>query len=333
MSTRQEIFICLECNSLLNAFACRKCGHGILKENSVYQFCSDPPMKLEGEDKYIGYDNIGENFEPEVTFWDTNNTERYGVYETCSNIVADYFGNNITVLDLGAGLGTASVPLARNGIFTIADDISNVMLSTIVKRAKGRYDKLICARMNAYSIPMADNTVDVVIENAMLHLVDDPEKVIREIVRVLKEDGCLVRYCSYGLPLSEEEAKQNAYCNDVLNDITDVFYKTLESYGHKSIWFENHFIDILPKYFEKPYNEAAVGFSEVFTEKLKFRLYRLKTGAHSDLQNTPEDLISRAWQEADRYATEKYGDDYIEIKGFSRYGACLDIYRLKPDCK
>ena len=51
-------------------------------------------------------------------------------------MLAEKFGKDIVVLDLGAGLGTASIPLAKNGIETIAIDISNVMLSTAAKRAK-----------------------------------------------------------------------------------------------------------------------------------------------------------------------------------------------------
>lgn len=62
--------------------------------------------------------------------------------------------------------------------------------------------------MNAYYTPLADNSVDIVIENAMLHLVDNPGKVISEIVRVLKPDGKLIRYGSYGQPLTDEEAEK-----------------------------------------------------------------------------------------------------------------------------
>lgn len=62
---------------------------------------------------------------------------------------------------------------------------------------------------------------------------------------------------------------------------------------------------------------------------MKFRLHRMKTGAHSDLQRTPKELIDAAWKDTDNYARKKYGDDYAEIKGFSRYGAALDIYTVK----
>lgn len=325
----KAIFACPKCKTVLDLFRCPKCGYGIPQVHSIWQFCDAPAIQLDGGDKYIGYDNIGENFEPAVKYWDANNTERYGVYESCGDRLAAILGHDGIALDLGAGLGTASIPLAQNGIFTIAGDISNVMLATAVKRAGGRYANLICARMNAYDIPLTDHSVDIVIENAMLHLVSDPEKVIREIVRVLKPEGQLVRYGSYAQPLSEDEAKQNAYCNSVLSDISDVFYDTLKRFGYESIWFDNHFADVILKYFEKPCNEAVPGFSEIFTDKLKFRLHRLKTGAHSDLQNTPREWIDAAWRAADRYAVQRYGEDYFEIKGFSRYGAVIDRYRVK----
>lgn len=328
MSVSDNIFLCPKCRKNLAVFKCTGCGYEVPQINSIYQFCEDPPVKLSGENQYISYDGIGEDFEPQVIFWDANNIERYGVYEACGDQIARKFGRNITVLDLGAGLGTASIPLAKNGIHTIAADISNVMLSTGVKRAKGRYSNLIFARKNAYEIMLADSSVDIIIENAVLHLVSNPESVIKEMVRVLKPGGCLIRYSTYGQPVSEEEAKQNQYCNSVLEDISSKYFDYLKEHGYKSIWFDNHFEDIIKNYFKPPCRDIVENFSEVFTEKMKFRLHRLKTGAHSDLQDTPRGLINAAWQYTDSYAVKKYGPGYMEIKGFSRYGAAIDIYEL-----
>ena len=152
--------------------ACGSCGYELPLINSIYRFCDDISLKLDGSQKYIGYDGIGEDFEPEITYWDANNTERYGVYVACADLIADKFGTEISVLDLGAGLGTAAIPLARNGIYTIAADISTVMLSTAAKRAGGQYDNLILVQMNAYDIMLPSESIDIVVENAMLHLVD-----------------------------------------------------------------------------------------------------------------------------------------------------------------
>ena len=55
----------------------------------------------------------------------------------------------------------------------------------------------------------------------------------------------------------------------------------------------------------------------------------MKTCAHSDLQKTSKELINAAWTATDQYARRKYGNDYAEIKGFSKYGAALDIYTVK----
>ncbi len=322
-------FICPNCRSKTLLPVCNTCGYEIPIMNSIYRFCNDASVKLEGDKQYIGYDDIGEDFEPEVTYWDANNSERYGVYAACSDLVAKLFDTNICVLDLGAGLGTASIPLARNGIFTIAADISTVMLNTASKRANGRYDNLILAQMNAYELMLPDNSVDIIIENAMLHLVDDPEAIIKEIVRVLKPNGKLIRYFSPPLPLTKAEAAQNKHCNRVLSDISEKYYKYLEDHHYQSTAFNIDYRDILLQYFEQPYTEITEDFVEVFTDKMKFRLHRMKTGAHSDLQGTPKELVNAAWHYADQYAREKYGDDYDKIKGFSRYGAGLEIYVIK----
>ena len=322
-------FLCPKCRIKTVLPACNNCGYEIPQINSIYHFCDGTSIKLEGEKQYIGYDNIGEDFEPEITYWDANNSERYGVYVACADLITRLFCTDICVLDLGAGLGTASIPLAKNGIFTIAADISAVMLNTAAKRAKGRYENLILAQMNAYELMLPDNSVDIVIENAMLHLVDDPEAIIKEIVRVLKPNGKLIRYFSPPLPMNKEEATQNKYCNRVLSDISDQYYKYLEDHHYQSTAFNIDYRNNLLEYFEQPYTETAAGFVEVFTDKMKFRLHRMKTGAHSDLQRTPKELIDAAWNYADQYARKKFGDDYAEIKGFSRYGAGLEIYVMK----
>jgi len=325
----EHYYLCPKCRTKTLLPICKNCGYEIPFIHSIYRFCNDPSVKLEGHKQYIGYDNIGEDFEPEVTYWNANNTDRYGVYAACSDLIAKKFGTDISVLDLGAGLGSASIPLAKNGIYTIAADISAVMLSTAAKRAKGRYDNLVLAQMNAYNLMLPDNSIDIVIENAMLHLVDEPELVIKEISRVLKPGGKLIRFGSPGMPITKEEAEQNKYCNAVLSDLSDHYYKYLEKHQYQSTGFYIDYRSVLLQYFESPYKENAEGFVEVFTDKMKFRLHRMKTGAHSDLQRTPKELIYAAWNDTDEYARSKYGNDYAEIKGFSKYGAALDIYIVK----
>lgn len=329
----EHYYLCPKCRSKIILPICKKCGYEIPFINSIYRFCNDASVKFEGDKQYIGYDNIGEDFEPEVTYWDVNNTDRYGVYAACGDLIAKKFGTDISILDLGAGLGSASIPLAKNGIYTIAADISAVMLSTAAKRAKSRYDNLILAQMNAYDIMLPDESIDIVVENAMLHLVEEPELIIKEIVRVLKPEGKFIRFGSPSMPITKEETEQNKYCNAVLSDISDYFYNYLESRNYQSIAFNVDYSAVLLQYFESPNNEIAEGFVEEFTDKMKFRLHRMKTGAHSDLQGTPKELIADAWNDTHEYARKKYGNGYAEIKGFSKYGAAIDIYTVKKQIR
>ena len=106
----EHYYLCPKCRSKTLLTHCNTCGYEIPLINSIYRFCNDASVKLEGDKQYIGYDDIGENFEPEVTYWDANNTERYGVYAACGDLIAKKFGTKINVLDLGAGLGYSFVP-------------------------------------------------------------------------------------------------------------------------------------------------------------------------------------------------------------------------------
>ena len=162
----EHYYLCPKCRSKTLLPTCSVCGFKIPLIDSIYRFCNDASVKLEGDKQYIGYDDIGEDFEPEITYCDANNTERYGVYAACSDLIAKKFGTNISVLDLGAGLGSASIPLAKNGIYTIAADISAIMLKTAAKRSKGIYPNLILTQMNAYDIMLPNESVDIVVENA-----------------------------------------------------------------------------------------------------------------------------------------------------------------------
>lgn len=324
------MFLCPMCNSKLNGFIPEKCicGYEIPKINGIYQFTSDAPIQLDSENKYIGYEYIGENFEPESMFRKQDPNGHYGVYETCSDQLVEIYGKGTVVLDLGAGLGSASVPLAKAGAAVIAADISNNMLTTIMKRAGGMYDNLICVRMNAYHLYIEDNSIDVVVENAMLHLVDHPEDVIHEICRVLKPKGVLVRYGPLGFQLTEEQQKIHSFCNTVLNDIESFYGETLKELGFNEIWFDNHFHDIMLRFFEQPYNVMTQHMEE-FSEKMKYRLYRLQTKAISGLQHVPNHIHLQAWNKTETYAIDKYGEDFRNIPSYSRYGAVLDVYKVK----
>ncbi|NJE04617.1 class I SAM-dependent methyltransferase [Thermococcus sp. M36] len=86
-------------------------------------------------------------------------------------------------LDLGCGTGNYTVELKKLGFDVIGLDASERMLE--IARSKG----LECIKGDAYSLPFPDESFDLVLSVTMFEFIHEPEKVVREIHRVLRPGG------------------------------------------------------------------------------------------------------------------------------------------------
>ncbi len=99
---------------------------------------------------------------------------------------------NMKVLDIACGKGRTSVHIAKKyGCQVIGIDIlENSIEEAKIYAKKHGVDHLVTFQAaNAENLPFADNEFDITIAQAMLILVDNKEKVIREASRVLKPGG------------------------------------------------------------------------------------------------------------------------------------------------
>ncbi len=107
------------------------------------------------------------------------------------DLVKSYYPSS--VLDIGTGTGALLLALSKeiNAKF-IGIDISEMML----KKAEENLDNLdVELKKGSFlSIPLEDNSIDVVVSNLAMHHLTDSQKIeaIKEIARVLKIDGKLV---------------------------------------------------------------------------------------------------------------------------------------------
>jgi ubiquinone/menaquinone biosynthesis C-methylase UbiE len=125
--------------------------------------------------------------------------------------------NRKTVLDIACGKGISSVLIAKKyGCRVVGIDILEDSIDYARYYAKRQgVEKLVSFQIgDAQLLPFSDNEFDVTIAQAMLILVENKEKVIKEASRVLKIDGK-----SAWLELSWKQTPTKEFLDDAIKAI------------------------------------------------------------------------------------------------------------------
>ncbi|HEY5532189.1 MAG TPA: class I SAM-dependent methyltransferase [Candidatus Anoxymicrobiaceae bacterium] len=105
-------------------------------------------------------------------------------------------GGDEVVLDLGAGSGYFSIPIAEmlESGKVLCLDLSEEMLSSLEHKAKrsGQWGRVEPVRRDAIDTGLQESSVDIVVSSNFMHELADPGKVATEIARVLKPGGRLL---------------------------------------------------------------------------------------------------------------------------------------------
>ncbi len=127
------------------------------------------------------------------------------------------------ILDLGAGTGHGSRALKRRfpGALVVAVDIAPGMLERARQQSRWlrRFERV---RADAYALPFADATFDLVFSNLMLQWCDDLDAVFGEIARVLKPGGLLL-FSTFGPETLGELRQAWGEAGDTSNHVNHFF--------------------------------------------------------------------------------------------------------------
>jgi len=103
--------------------------------------------------------------------------------------------NNLTdlgeVLELACGTGYFTEAIAKNSNHVFATDLSDELLGNAKKRLLNTKD-ITFQKENCYSTSFETEKFDTVFMANLIHVIEDPSKVLQECFRVLKEDGLLI---------------------------------------------------------------------------------------------------------------------------------------------
>lgn len=97
------------------------------------------------------------------------------------------------VLDCAAGTGELSIAAAVKAESVLCTDMSLPMLEMARKKCAEKGIKNISfGERDILHLPDGDNTYDVSIAGNVLHLLEEPEKAVRELCRVTKDGGRVI---------------------------------------------------------------------------------------------------------------------------------------------
>ena len=95
-----------------------------------------------------------------------------------------------TVLEIATGTGLIAKHIVNAAAHIEATDASAEMI--LEAKRDNQSAKLHFSVQDMFRLPYADKSFDVVIVSSALHIVPEPEKALRELRRVLKDDGVLI---------------------------------------------------------------------------------------------------------------------------------------------
>lgn len=188
---------------LLELICCPVCKENLKRKQSKL-ICTKCKQKYEikrGIPVLINLKNLPDYVVHQIDYFENEDKTRsaYTLDEWQKSYLRRFCANTSsittkTVFDIGCGSGYMAVELATEGAIVVANDITIrqlYKLQDVIKKHKLE-DKLFLVCCSAESLPLKNNSADIVIENAILEHLPNEKEALEEVKRVCRRDSYVV---------------------------------------------------------------------------------------------------------------------------------------------
>ncbi len=176
------------------------------------------------------------------------------------------------ILDLAAGTGTSSAAIAQHGAHVTAADFSEGMLAVGRERQAGN-PLIDFVWADATELPFADDSFDAATISFGLRNVNEPQRALAEMRRVVKPGGRIL-VCEFSQPVSALRGPYAAYSRHVLPRIAGALNKSAE----EAYRYLNESIEQWPAQDELAKWMREAGLERVAYRNLTFGIVALHRG-------------------------------------------------------
>ena len=114
-------------------------------------------------------------------------------YQEKLELTREHFRPDMDVLEIGCGTGSTAIAHAPYVKHILASDFSARMIEIARDKAQAAgIDNVTFEALPADGLDMPDASIDVVMAHNLLHLLDDRQRTVADVHRMLKPDGVFI---------------------------------------------------------------------------------------------------------------------------------------------